>query len=293
MEQHSVQVGTQYYRDSFCERLRRLQEQEKLPITLHEYQQGKRWLIDCHFQIEKVSDERERETTKKIHSYYLANALAETILQNWEKDHIRWLLRNKYKMKREETVTVFEKALQHLNEESKEWKGYRVHRKASLVNQIVKCLDSQQIFDVEGFLRFRAKDYREELHEAVAYVVNEHIIETEYVEFIELLKSFVDSQKPKLHTLHVGITKKGKFNLYNEEGKPITKKYMDELSFMDSSQELTYEDLLVSALIAVAPRKIFLHIRYEGYKDTLETIYKVFEGRVQYCDGSCPICQKI
>jgi len=54
VEQHSVQVGTQYYRDSFCERLRRLQEQEKLPITMYEYQQGKRWLIDCHFQVDEV-----------------------------------------------------------------------------------------------------------------------------------------------------------------------------------------------------------------------------------------------
>ena len=223
----------------------------------------------------------------------MANAIAETILQNWEKDHIRWLLRNKYKMKREEAVAVFEKALQYLNEESKGWKDYRVHRKAALVNQIVKCLDSQPIFDVEGFLRFRAKDYREELQKAVAYVVNEHIIETEYVEFIELLKSYVDSQKPKLHTLHVGITKTGKFNLYDEEGKLITKKYMDELTLMDNSPDLTFEDLLVSALIAVAPREIYLHLKYEGYKDTLETISKVFEGRVHYCGGDCPICRKI
>ncbi|ACL18252.1 putative sporulation protein YtxC [Desulfitobacterium hafniense] len=291
MEQHSVQVGTQYYRESIYERLRQLQEQEKLPVVLHEYQQGKHWLIDCEFQLEAI--EEDRETTKKIHSYYLANAIAETILQHWEKDHIRWLLKSKYKLKREEVVQVFEKSLQYLNQESRQWKNYRIHRKASLVNQIVKCIEAQPFFDMEGFLRFRAKDYKEEIYRAVNYVVNEHVIEAEYEEFINLLKRFVDSQKPRIHTLHVGITKHGKFNLYNEEGKKITKKYMDELSFMDTSQELTYEDLLVSALIAVAPRKIVLHIRYEGYQDTLQTICKVFEGRVSYCTESCPICEKI
>lgn len=293
MEQHSVQVGTQYYRESIYERLRQLQEQEKLPVVLHEYQHGKRWLIDCEFQLEALEDVEDQETTKKIHSYYLANAIAETILQHWEKDHIRWLLKSKYKMKREEAVQVFEKALQYINEESRRWKDYRIHRKASLVNQIVKCLDSQPLFDMEGFLRFRAKDYKEEINKAVNYVVNEHVIETEYVEFINLLKRFVDSQKPRIHTLHVGITKQGKFNLYNEEGKKITKKYMDDLTFMDTSQDLTYEDLLVSALIAVAPRKIVLHIRYDGFKDTLQTICKVFEGRVSYCESNCSICEKI
>lgn len=291
--EHSVQVGTQYYKESIYERLRQLQEKEKLPIVLNEYQQGKRWLIACEFQLEELEDREDQETTKKIHSYYLANAIADTILLHWEKDHIRWLLKRKYKMKREEVVQVFEKALQHLNEESQQWKGYRIHRKASLVNQIVKCIEAQPLFDMEGFLRFRAKDYKEEINKAVNYVVNEHVIESEYVEFINLLKHFVDSQKPRIYTLHVGITKQGKFNLYNEEGKRITKKYMDDLSFMDPSQELTYEDLLVSALIAVAPRKIVMHIRYEGYKDTLQTICKIFEGRVSYCDGSCPICEKI
>ncbi|MEL1136360.1 putative sporulation protein YtxC [Desulfitobacterium sp. THU1] len=293
MEQHSVQVGTQYYRESIYERLRQLQEEENLPVVLHEYQQGKRWLIDCEFQMEAIEDERDQEITQKIHSYYLANAIAETILLHWEKDHIRWLLRRKFKMKREEVVQVFEKALQYLNEESREWKGYRIHRKASLVNQIVKCLEAQPLFDMEGFLRFRAKGYKEEINKAVSYVVNEHVIATEYVEFINLLKHFVDSQEPRIHTLHVGITKQGKFNLYNEEGKRMTKKTMDDLFFMDSSQELTYEDMLVSALIAVAPREIVLHIRYEGYQDTLQTICQVFAGRVSYCSGSCSICEKI
>jgi len=294
VEQHSVQVGTQYYRESIYERLRQLQEKEKLPLVLREYQQGNHWLINCEFQLEGIDSKEDQETTRKIHSYYLANALAETILAHWEKDHIRWLLKRKYKLKREEAVQVFEKALQFLNDESQQWKGYRLHRKASLVNQIVKCLELQPLFDVEGFLRFRAKDYKEEINKAVNYVVNEHLIETEYLEFINLLKRFVDSQKPRLHTLHVGINKQGKFNLYTEEGKKITKKYMDDLTFMDTSQELSYEDMLVSALIAVAPRRIVMHIRYEGYKDTLQTISKVFEGRVSYCDGGkCAICEKI
>lgn len=291
MEQHSVQVGTQYYRDSIYQRLRQLQVQEDLPVVIHEYQQGKRWLIDCEFQISAQDELEDQNTLKKIHSYYLANALSETILLHWEKDHVRWLLKKEYKMKREESEIVLEKALQYLNQEFEEWKSYRISRKSSLVNQILNCLDSQSVFDIEGFLRFRAKDYKNEIHKAVAYIVNEHVIEKEYLDFIELLKHFVDSQKPRIDTLHVGITSQGKFNLYNEEGKKITHQFMDEITFGDG--ELSYEDMLVSALIAVAPRQIVMHIRYEGYKNTLQTIFKVFEGRVSYCEGGCTICRKI
>lgn len=288
-----MQVGTQYYRDSIYQRLKQLQVIEDLPVVIHEYRQGKFWLIDCEFQITAQEEIEDQETLKKIHSYYLASALAETILLHWEKDHVHWLLKKKYKMKRAETELVLSKALEYLNQESKERKSYQLNRKTSLVNQILSCLDSQPVFDIEGFLRFRAHDYKAELDKAVSYIVNEHTIESEYLEFIELLKHFVDSQKPRLHTLHVGITSQGKFNLYNEEGKKITHQFMDELSFGDGGNELTYEDMLVSALIAVAPRQIVLHIRHEGYKNTLQTIFKVFEDRVSYCEGGCTICSKI
>jgi putative sporulation protein YtxC len=293
LEQHSVQVGTQHYRDSVYQRLRDLQVKEDLPVVIHEYQQGKHWLIDCEFQMNSQDEIEDQKTVKKIHSYYLANAIAETILHHWEKDHVYWLLKKKYKMKKEEIDLVLNKTLIYLNQGSQEWKSYRINRKTCLVNQIINCLDTQPIFDIEGFLRFRAQDYKEEVNKAVSFIVDEHIIEKEYFEFIELLKHFVDTQEPRLATLHVGISSQGNFNLYNEEGKKITRQFMDELSFGDGGNQLSYEDMLVSALIAVAPRQIVLHVQYDGYKDTLQTIFKVFEGRVSYCTGGCTICRKI
>lgn len=291
--EHSVQLGTQFYRDSICQRLRELRDQEDLPVIIHEHQQGKHWLIDCEFKLPSPEYVGEQDTMKRIHSYYLANALAETILLHWEKDHVHWLLKKKYQMKRGESEQVLEKALDYLNQGPSEWKSYRINRKTTLVNQIITCLDNQPLFDIEGFLRFRAHGYKEEVDKAVSHVVDEHILEKEYVEFIELLKHFVDSQDARMDTLHVGINPKGKFHLYDEEGKKVTNQYMDDLSFGNVGSEFSYEDMLISALIAVAPRQIVLHIRYNGYKDTLQTIVKVFEGRVSYCVEGCNICEKI
>jgi len=185
---------------------------------------------------------------------------------------------------------LINKALDYLNKGLGQVRGYRVNRKTSLVTQILSCLDHSAVFDIEGFLRFRAQEYKNEVNKAVEFAIDEYVVEKEYLEFIELLKHFVDSQKPRLEYLHVGMTSQGKFHLYNKDGVKVTHQFLEDYQ-LDNVNELGYEDLLVSALIAVAPREITLHIRYEGFKDTLETIRNVFGNRVHDCKG-CSLCEK-
>ncbi|AFQ42208.1 putative sporulation protein YtxC [Desulfosporosinus meridiei] len=288
--EHSVQLGTQYYRESICARLQELQDQEELPFQIIEHQQGKRWVIECQFQDSSLDTMENEEMVQKIHRYYLANALAETILLHWEKDHVVKILKKRPDLKQDNWKMLLNKALNYLNKGLGQVRGNRVNRKTSLVTQILNCLDDSSVFDIEGFLRFRASDYKNEVNKAVEFAIEEYIVEREYIEFIELLKHFVDSQKPRLECLHVGMTPQGKFHLYNDEGVKVTHQFLEDYQ-LDNIHELGYEDLLVSALIAVAPREITLHIRYEGYKDTLETIRKVFGDRVHDCQG-CALCEK-
>jgi len=288
--EHSVQLGTQYYRESICERLRELRDREKLPFQIVEHRQGKRWLIQCLFQLPSSEVTENEGVVQKIHRYYLANALAETILLHWERDHVVRILKKKQHLKKDSWQWVLNKALDHLNNGLGQAQGYRVNRKTSLVAQILGCLDRSSIFDIEGFLRFRAQEYRGEVKKAVEFAIDEYVVEKEYLEFIQLLKHFVDSQKPRLDSLHVGITPQGKFHLYNNEGTKVTHTFLEDYQ-LDNVHELGYEDLLISALIAVAPRQIILHIRYAGYHDTLQTIRSVFGDSVRDCNG-CTLCEK-
>lgn len=288
--EHSVQLGTQYYRESICAHLRELRDQEELPVQIVELQQGKRWIIECQFHDPTSEATENEDMVQKIHRYYLANALADTILHHWEKDHVVKILKKRHYLKQENWQVLLNRALDHLNRGLGQVRGYCVNRKTNLVTQILSCLDDRSVFDIEGFLRFRAKDYKNEVNKAVEFAIDEYIIEKEYEEFIQLLKNFVDSQKPKLDWLHVGMTPQGKFHLYNEEGIKVTHEFLEDYQ-LDNVHELGYEDLLVSALIAVAPRQITLHIRYDGYKDTLQTIRSVFGDRVQDCQG-CSLCEK-
>ena len=288
--EHSVQLGTQYYRESICARLRELRDKEELPFQIVEHQQGKRWLIQCLFQLPSSEAPESEGMVQKIHRYYLANALAETILVHCERDHVVRILKKKQNLKKDSWQWVLNKALEYLNSGLGQAQGYRVNRKTSLVTQILGCLDRSSFFDIEGFLRFRAQEYKGEVKKAVEFAIDEYIIEKEYLEFIQLLKHFVDSQKPRLHSLHVGITTQGKFHLYDNEGVKVTHQFLEDYQ-LDNVHELGYEDLLISALIAVAPHQITIHVRYEGYHDTLQTIRSVFGDRVRDCEG-CPLCEK-
>ena len=288
--EHSVQLGTQDYRESICECLCELRDEEQLPLQIVELRQGKRWLIECKFDDPSLEATKNEDMVQKIHRYYLANALAETILRHWEKEHVRQIIQKKDQLMEDNWQTVIEKALDYLNKGLGQVRGYSVNRKTSLVTQILSCLDHSSVFDIEGFLRFRAHEYKSEVNKAVEYALEEYVVEKEYMDFILLLKHFLDSQKPQLEYLHVGMTPEGKFHLYDNEGVKVTHLFLEDYQ-LDNVHELGYEDLLVSALIAVAPRQITLHIRYEGFKDTLKTIRSVFGDRVRDCQG-CPLCEK-
>lgn len=287
--EHSVRLGTLHYRESLCRQLHELRQQEKLPFDVEETRLGKRWLIQCHFNLPEIEEAKEWSMVAKIHRYYLANALAETILLHWEKDYVLTLLQKHYHLKRIDRESVRAKVMKSLNEQN-DPVNYRVQRKTGLVSQILATLEANPVFEIEGFLHFRAREYRAEVDKAVASAVDEYILEKEYFEFIDLLKHFIDTQEPCVETLHVWISVGGKFHLYNEEGERVTKEYLDGIDTEGEALDFSYEDLLISALISAAPREVVLHIRYPGYRDTLETIRKVFEGKVRECPG-CSMCE--
>lgn len=56
---------------------------------------------------------------------------------------------------------------------------------------------------LSGFVNFRLKEYRNILEDLVDFSVNEYIIEREYLEFISLLRIYVNSQSSSNQTIHL------------------------------------------------------------------------------------------
>jgi putative sporulation protein YtxC len=166
----------------------------------------------------------------------------------------------------------------------------KIERKGRVLRLILDYLGAQQEINLDGFITFRLQEYREQLGDAIGRAVDDFLMEKEYVEFINLLRYFVDSQEPKLKLVHAIILPKGGFRLMDDKGATVTREYLAE-SFVEVEAEVNSEDLLVSALITIAPGRVILHCSTELDRlEALDTIRSVFEGRITTCRG-CRICR--
>ncbi len=120
--------------------------------------------------------------------------------------------------------------------------------------------------------------------------MDDFLIEREYREFVQLLKYFVDIQESKIESVHVLIKGGGVFKLYDGNMRPVRSDYLEGYIIDLADNEINYEDLLISALITIAPKEITLHYKNNnGMIATLDTIKKVFAGRIKECKG-CKLC---
>jgi len=144
---------------------------------------------------------------------------------------------------------------------------------------------------LEGLARFRLGEYVEVLREMVDYAVDEYVMERQYQEFIELLKYFVSAQEIKTGAVHLLHGRDSEFALLDEQLRPLG---TDELRYNAtelSDQELKYEDMIVSTLITVSPKHIYIHTR-DGDSQIIRTIRQIFADRSLLC-SQCTVCRSV
>jgi len=150
--------------------------------------------------------------------------------------------------------------------------------------RILDHLDAHNELIVEGFIRFRLKDFTREMVEIVDKIIEELLVEREYNEFIKLLRYFVEIQEPKVREVHVLVDDDRRYILLDDSMRVINNDILKELAREISDTEMSYDDLLISSLITIAPSKITIH-GCDKIKNTelLNTINKVFRGKVVMC----------
>lgn len=155
------------------------------------------------------------------------------------------------------------------------------------LREFLSCSDN---ISIEGFVNFRLQDYKQELKKAVEKAAENFLVMREYDEFISLLEYFVSTQEPGEANLHVVVTPGGGYSIYNSALREITHQCAKEITDLYSGDEISFDDILISSLISIAPKKLTFH--KSGYIKTpqlLETIEKVFKERVFFCE-ECPLC---
>ena len=144
--------------------------------------------------------------------------------------------------------------------------------------------------NVNGLVTFRLREYLKILERTAQKLVECYETETEYREFISLLKYFVTVQEDRLEVVHLIVDEMCAYKILDENKQDITEKSIREFVYpLDASCE-NYDDLLLSVLITLAPKKLIIH-RPEKIlnQDLFETITRVFSN-ISYCKY-CDLCK--
>lgn len=237
-----------------------------------------------------------REEAEGLLRRYIANTLAEVIVSHWEQTLVREIVQQRYcYFNLGEQEKILELTHLGLNGNMEEGSGgyiYNIHRKTRILYRILDYLDGNNNIILDGFIRFRLQEYTGELREAVDRSVDDMMLEKEYKEFIHLLRYFIEVQEPKRSEIHVIMTEKNKYHLRDGEGETITNDELEDMLLDLSQGEVPSEDLLISALISLAPARLYLHLGATiSNWEAVETIKKVFAGRISICPG-CDLCRK-
>ncbi|NLU27607.1 MAG: putative sporulation protein YtxC, partial [Hungateiclostridium thermocellum] len=163
-------------------------------------------------------------------------------------------------------------------------------RKNIIIKRLLEYFERSNTVILDGFVNFRLKDYMKDLEEIVEKAVDDFLMEREYREFIRLLRYFVDIQEPKFNAVHIIAGYDNKYVLLDENKNEITNECLQEFVNDIPEGEINYDDLLVSSLITMAPRKLVIHgAKSFRNKELLETIKNVFWGKVVIC-SECELC---
>lgn len=226
--------------------------------------------------------------------HYVAIVIADYIVDVLEIKMIDKILKNDYYFlnptERKFILEQLNKFLEYEFYDKRVDVPYKVNRKAKILYKLMNFLDEEDAVNIDGFVKFRLQNYFEELIEILDKAIEEYMMEKEYKEFIKLLRYFVNIQEPKIELMNIVVDKEGKYHFYDENLKVINDRCLKDLAYDLADNNLSYDDLLISSLITIAPKKIVIHyINNIKNNEIIETIKNIFDERVYICNN-CRIC---
>ncbi len=150
-------------------------------------------------------------------------------------------------------------------------------------------LSTHRSIVLNGFINFRVKNYLSLLDDIVNEAVNHFVIEKEYLEFISLLKLYINSQEYGCEMVHI-IFSSSESILLDENKNLIV--VNDDIFKAKILSDITFSsnDYILNSLLTLLPKKIYIHL-VDNYKDEfINTLQLVFENKVNLCT-ECNICQ--
>lgn len=140
-----------------------------------------------------------------------------------------------------------------------------------------------------GFTNFRLKPYLNILDDIVTEAVNSFVIEKEYLEFVSLLKLYINSQKSNCELIHIIYSDSNTILLdENKHIIDVSQNLLDTKILSDIS--FSTNDYTLNTLLTLLPKKIYIHLIDNYIDEFINTLQAIFESRVHICTD-CNICK--
>lgn len=266
-------------------------QREGYQIVVDQLQAGKYTFLNCSILEGEISF-RNYERIKNLIKLYAAQILADLVVSREEQNVLRRMIRFGYDyFSPEEQEQVLSKTLTILGEENPEVSDYHLSiRRSRVFSKILDYLDFHNELVLDGFIRFRLKDYGQILNRAVEKAVDDYMSDIEYQEFVRVLRYFVNMQEPRTGEVHVVVDRSANISIFDSEGETLSESDGGKRFVANSSDDANGQDLLMSALITIVPCAIIFHFSDRMKNMNLVTkVQDVFDDRVIVCEG-CHIC---
>ncbi|MGE5390074.1 MAG: sporulation protein YtxC [Deltaproteobacteria bacterium] len=229
-----------------------------------------------------------------IFKHQLAEILADHIINKWEAEFLwKEIVRNCRGTSIEDRQQVFEKSSSlmrkcHENDSLNLIMNYG--RKNRIAHRLFDFMRENHQIVVEGFVTFYLRDYINEMKFSVELACEEMRTQKEYNDFVNLLRYFVDTQDSRIKEVNLMLGDGGVFCLWDGEGSQIDEQFMNYYLDDMLMEEINLDDVLVSILITIAPKRIILHNSSSlPNTESVQMIRKVFKERISECRG-CEKC---
>lgn len=209
-----------------------------------------------------VIDELEEDLLKRLiyHNYFY-----------FDKKERQLILENCFSIMAEDFSNLFNKKLELLQ------------------NNFLSFIFANKSIVLEGVINFRINSYMDCLNDIVETSVNSYIVEKEYLEFISLLKLYINSQKNTPSTIHI---------IYNDSNSILLDENNSRINLKDYSFKAKYlsdicfsnNDYILNYLLTLLPSTIYIHLTTNTADEFINTLQLIFEDRIKICT-SCNICR--
>ena len=166
-----------------------------------------------------------------------------------------------------------------------------INTKYDLINNsIFKHLLNHHSLYFKSFIDFRLKEYKDLIDKKVDLAVNQFLIDKEYIEFVNILRLYINSESSSSSLEHLHLIYKNKDSIIIDDNKNIVScndnitkaKYISDITFSSN-------DLALNTLLNLLPHKITIHL-VDGFQDEfIETLKLIFQNKITICED-CDIC---